>query len=289
MKNITLVILAFFHSVAFAQSDFFPQQKIESFLLLKTPAMVDYVRSLDIELFKFETDGTSDTDKISEDFLAATPKMDMDAFKRFSDLFEGDNLGVYLSRHNVLNNVKKDTLLLSSEADLWTIAHELSHALIDRHRHEEGNQVSVSNLNQLMNANEDYEEAMGLYRQFGKFLSLDYAVRAFEAMKASTGILIELLYAYELEEVKIERALISIYESKKSSGLSKRAYETSLWYSKRSCQKAMDKALHAKEIIEYFESILDSQMKKQIDQKLQEHRARVSAQYGHIVKYCEKS
>lgn len=270
----------------FAQSDFYPQKDIESFLKLNSNQMRNYVLSLDIELYKFETGGPPDSDIVASDFLAQVPLVKKSDFNRFKDLFSGDVLGVFFSRHNSYYNVKKDTMLLSSEADTWTLAHELSHALIDQNRHKNGVVLEEKSFTDLANAKEDYEEAMSMYRNFGRFLSPERAQAAFISTKVWTKILIELLYAFELEEVKIERALRAMHESNPSGALRKYSYDRSPWYSQRNCQSAVTKSQYAKEVIEYFESILDSESKKLIDQDVQEYKKFVTYEASAIAEYC---
>ena len=236
MKFKVCLMLVFLHVSAFAQSDYYPQDEIENFLQLGPKDMINFIRTQEIDLFKFETDAMADSEKESQDFLRDLRLVNKNDFNHISDLFDGGTLGVFFSHHNSYYRVKKDTLILSSEADMWTIAHEVSHALIDKNRHRNKIVREDHSFELLSNAKDDYEEAMSMYKTFGKFLSTARAEETFETIKIWTTLTTELLYTYELEEVKIERALRNLFENKRSHKLIKSSYERSPLYSKSNCQ-----------------------------------------------------
>lgn len=286
MKFCIILILLNLSLAVNAQDSFYPKKDIENFLILNPEKMHNFVNGLDIEIYKFETDGTPDDSILVTEFLHDIPLVNKKKFSKFKDLFDGNTLGVFFSRHNSYYDLTKDTLLLSSEADMWTIAHELSHALIDKERHRHGVVVEELSFSMLDNAKEDYEELMNMYRNFGVFLNDHYLERAFDSIEVWTKLTIELLDVYELEEVKIERALRGMYESNKHKALSKSSYDRSPWYSKRNCQVAIDKSQNAQDVVEYFESILDKDSRVFIQEKLDKHKSYLKSAVVRIGNFC---
>jgi Zn-dependent peptidase ImmA (M78 family) len=75
----------------------------------------------------------------------------------FQNFFTDGTKGPYVTPHNSNLGVMGGALLICSEASFWTVAHELSHALIDLKRDHHDESFLLGNLS---NAKEDYEEVM---------------------------------------------------------------------------------------------------------------------------------
>lgn len=265
---------------------YYPETKIITFLQSSALEKLNFIQKQNIAVYKFETGGAPASDSASENFLTLIPDVDRSRFTRFKDLFDTSVLGVFFSRHNSAYGVSEDTLLLSSEADMWTLAHELSHALIDKHRHRNGVVLEELSFSKLADAKEDYEESMRMYHNLGKFPDDAYALRVFESIKVWTTMQVELLYAFELEEVKIERALGNMYRIDSALGLSKATYDRSAWYIDSNCSTAIQKMNLTKDVLDYFKSLVSQEMKQKNYAAIEEHSVFLSENQNTILSYC---
>lgn len=192
--------------------------------------------------------------------------------KQFRAYFDEGTLGLYLSPRNISYGVERGTLIMRKNAGIWTLTHELAHALIDQTRTETSESATFEDLT---NAKEDYEEGMATYRNLGFFPS---EKRIYDSMKTWTGIQMDLLHHFELEEVKIEKTLQEIYEEE-SELLPKASYQSSHWYVNKSCEKALLIARHVNEVNEYVTSKLNT-----IETK--EHTEYLRSQEQQIISLC---
>lgn len=271
MKHILFAILFTMTSAVKSEVIPFPQTDISSLLIMNSAEMGQFIKSKNIDIFKFVDPFPSLSKDIPHDFIASLAFVDRSRFEQYSDLFNGDILGIYFSHYNPTVNIERDTVLLSDKADRWTIAHEMAHALIDQKRPTNQKKNEHEDLERLINAKEDYEESMSLYHNFGGFPSDGHMRRAFDSIKVWTTTIVEFMYTYELEEVRIERYLESLYETKPELKLDAYTYQRSFWYSKKNCTQAINKFNNAKEVVDYFSTIISDKhkvlMKNEIDEQ----------------------
>ena len=281
-KFLLILSCLFFSTYTHAEYHFsyYPQKQITEFLLQSPAEKLDTIKKADIEIFKYFTKGEPTKDVEASQLLELISVVPDDQFRQFRSSMKTDVLGMFLSHKIPEYEVIKDTLLLSHEADTWTLAHELSHALIDQQR------PNTLNFSRLADAKEDYEESMRSFRMNGKFISDTQVRSTFEAIKTWTRMQIDILYIFELEEVKIERALGELYLHNPLMRLNKETYDRSGWYIKRNCDLAVNKAKMTKDVMEYFETLvpdhLVSEMKPQLD-TLSDY---LKSNYDQISSYC---
>lgn len=281
-KSLILAALLFFSTVSKAESDFnfFPYQAISTFLTQSPVEKFKSFQNADIEVYKYITDGSPTTDSSAAQLLSLVPEVQSNQFRQFRSTMKSDVLGFFLSHKVPEYEVEKDTLLLSHEADTWTMAHELSHALIDRERE------NTLNFARLGDAKEDYEESMRSYRMNGKFLSDNHVRSTFAAIKTWTTMQIEILYVFDLEEVKIERALGHFYSNNPEFNLNKETYARSAWYMKRNCDSAINKAQLAVEVVDYFETLVPQNLITEIKKELNTLKSDLKSHNKSINDYC---
>lgn len=291
MKKLLILSLLLIHSVSAlaisnADTNYYPQNEIKNFLQLSSKEKFQFIKNYDIEMFKYDTGGMPAQDSSAQEFLTNVPFVDKSRFTQFKDIFDTSVLGVFFSKHNSAYGVEKDTLLLSIEADTWTIAHELSHGLIDKNRHKDKVVKEELSFQMLADAMEDYEESMRTYRNLGFFPSERNVKLAFESIKVWTTMQVELLYAFELEEVKIERALRKMYESQKSLELNKETYDRSNWYIGKNCHSAIMKIDHAKEVLDYYRSLISAESTEKYKESILAHDKYLSTHQQTIHNFC---
>ncbi len=281
-KFLLLATLFLFSAVVKAESDFtfFPHQAIASFLQMSPADKFKTIQNADIEVYKFITESPVTSDAYAAQLLELVPEVQSDQFRQFRSTMKSDVLGFFLSHKIPEYEVEKDTLLLSHEADTWTLAHELSHALIDKERE------NTLNFARLGDAKEDYEESMRSYRMNGKFLSDNHVRSTFSAIKTWTTMQIEILYVFDLEEVKIERALGHFYRNNPEMNLNKETYARSNWYMKRNCDSAVNKAQLAVEVVDYFETLVPQNLIAEINKELSTLKSDLKTHNKSINDYC---
>lgn len=264
----------------------FPKEEVREILLMNTDEIRAFAAQKDIELFKFTDPIPSESKDVAQQLLASLPEVDQSAFRPYKDLFDGSTLGVYFSKYNSTLNLSKDTILFSDQADRWTIAHEMGHALIDKNRADEVKKDETATLEKIRNAKEDYEEVMSLYRNLGFFPSTSYMVTAFHSIEVWTTLLLDSLYTYELEEVRIERYLIGLYEKEPNLKLDSHTYKRSFWYIKKNCTSANMKLNISREILEYFHSIVTDVFRDQFSKEFSKNRERLNKHEKIIQELC---
>lgn len=252
-----------------------------------TPEQIkQFAYKKEIELFKFTDPVLSQSKDIAHGFLATLPEANQELFKPFQEIFTGSTLGVYFSKHNSSIDLESDTILFSSEADRWTIAHEMGHALIDKNRPLEMKRDEGADIERLRNAKEDYEEVMSLYRNLGFFPSQGYMQRALHSIQTWTSLMLNMLYTYELEEVRIERYLISLYETEPGLKLDSHTYKRSFWYIGKNCTSAKAKVDLSLEVLEYFYSIVSEDFKEAYKDEFLKHRKFLNQHSKTISEIC---
>lgn len=255
-----------------AQFIAFPEAEVRSILLMTPGQIKQFAHKKEIELFKFSDPIPSQSKDIAHAFLANLPEVDQDLFGPYKEIFTGSTLGVYFSKHNSSIDLESDTILFSSEADRWTIAHEMGHALIDKNRPLQMKKDEGADIERLRNAKEDYEEIMNLYRNLGFFPGQSYMQRALQSIQVWTSLMLDMLYTYELEEVRIEKYLIGLYENEPELKLDSHTYKRSFWYIGKNCTSAKDKVNLAIEVLEYFSSIVPVEFKDAHRSELLKHK-----------------
>lgn len=198
-----------------------------AFLHMTSTEQIQYIKSQNLDLYQDEVPG------------------------QFRKYFDEGTLGLYLSPRNDSFGVERGTLIMRKDAGIWTLTHEFAHALIDQKRTDTSESTTFEDLT---NAKEDYEEGMATYRNLGFFPS---EKRIYDSMRTWTGIQMDLLYHFELEEVKIEKTLQEIYEEEPEL-LPDTSYQSSHWYVNKSCEKALLIARHVNEVNEYVTSKLNT-------------------------------
>lgn len=216
-----------------------------AFLQMTSVEQVQYIRSQNLDLYQDEIP------------------------KEFSRYFDEGTLGLYLSPHNASFGVERGTLLIRRDAGIWTLTHELAHALVDLERTDTS---ESSTYEDLTNAKEDYEEGMATYRNLGFFPS---DKRIYESMKTWTGLQMNLLFQFELEEVKIEKTLQEIFEEQPGL-LPVASFQSSHWYVDKNCTKALALARHVNEVNEHVVSKINSIETGEHTQYLRDQEQKVS-------------
>lgn len=247
-----------------------PGHDIESLLRMNNEELSKFYATKNIDVYKFVDPMDSESKDIPQDYLSSLKLVERWRFDQYGDLFDGNVLGFYFSRHNSTVKIDQDTIVLSDKADRWTIAHETAHALIDQKRAENQKRNEQVALEKLLNAKEDYEESMSLYRNFGFFLTEDRMIRAFDSIKVWTTLMVEFIDNYELEEVRIENYLKSLYETQPELKLDPHTYKRSFWYAGRNCATATAKFENAREVVIYFSTLLNNQQKELLKERIDE-------------------
>ena len=177
-------------------------------------------------------------------------------------------------------------IIFSDQADKWTILHEFAHALIDQDRSVEMKKDEAKEIEKIRNAKEDYEEVMAIYRSLGFFPSKEHVMRAYNSLKSWCELMINFLYNYELEEIRIEKFLQSVYLEKPLVSLNSNSYRDSFWYIRKNCHSARQKMNHAKEVLEYFLSISPESIKNELMFNVSGYMQLLSSHEKVINLYC---
>lgn len=266
-----------------------PGKDIDALLRMNKKQLSEFYVKKNIDVYKFVDPMDSESKDIPQDYLSSLKLVERWRFDQYRDLFDGNVLGFYFSRHNSTVNIDQDTIVLSDKADRWTIAHETAHALIDQKRAENQKRNEQEALEKLINAKEDYEESMSLYRNFGFFLTEDRMIRAFDSIKVWTTLMVEFIDNYELEEVRIENHLKSLYETQPELKLDSHTYKRSFWYAERNCAAAVAKFENAREVVIYFSSLLNNQQKELMKERIKEQMDFLNKYQGPIQTHCPVS
>lgn len=269
-----------------AQLITFPKAELSELLLLDELELKSFFVKKEVDVFKFIDPYESDSSDIPHRFLDSLTLVNQSHFSQYKDLFKGDTLGVYFSHHNPTVQIERDTIILSNQADRWTIAHEMGHALIDKKRPLESKRNEASDLEELRNAKEDYEEMMSLYRMFGLFPSAEHIERALSSIEKWTTLLVNFLYMYELEEVRIEQHLQKMYREHPELKLDASSYKRSFWYANVNCTSAHGKYKNAVEVVDYFFTILDKENQEKYQKRIEEQQVFLKGHNRQLNELC---
>ncbi len=264
----------------------FPSEDVLS-ILSKTPnEIILFARTKEIELFKFYDPIPSESKDTATIFLSLIPEVKYSDFKNVNDLFSGNVLGIYFSKHSSLVELQSDTILFSEFADRWTIIHEFAHALIDKKRLEEEKKDERSAMENIRNAKEDYEEIMSAYRSLGFFPSTGHVRRALSSIQTWCELMINFMYTYELEEVRIEKFIQDIFTQKPEYKLDANTFKRSFWYVGKNCQTAISKMNHSIEVLAFFESIIPKKMELELRSEIDAYKMRLLLHKNYIDELC---
>jgi len=272
LKNITFVLLFLLSFSIKAEFIAFPEKEVESILTMNADEIIAFSNKNKIDLLKFIDPIKSESKDTATEFLSKLPLVNQQKYSMYPDLFDGSTLGVFFSLSTAQLNLESDVIIFSSEADRWTIAHEFSHALIDKKRSLDQKRDELQSLDQIRNAIEDYEEVMSLYRLFGKFPEKQYILRAIFSLEVWSHLISSFLNTYELEEVRIEKFMQKLFENHPNYKLDNHTYKRSFWYVKKNCDRSNQKMAHAFSVLEYLNSLIPNIYKKE----MQVHIERVS-------------
>lgn len=98
--------------------------------------------------------------------------------------------------------------------------------------------------------------------------------------------MLNMLYTYELEEVRIERYLISLYETEPGLKLDSHTYKRSFWYIGKNCTSAKAKVDLSLGVLEYFYSIVSEDFKEAYKDEFLKHRKFLNQHSKTISEIC---
>jgi hypothetical protein len=266
----------------------FPAQEVERILSKSPEEIIQTARDRSIEIYKFKDPIPTESKDVATPFLNQLENIDQSRFVYFNDLFDGSTLGVYFSKHTNGTDLTSDTILFSDQADRWTIAHEFAHAFIDKKRPSLQKRNEAEDIEKLRNAKEDYEEILSLYRNNGHFPSWDYEKRALESLSIWTELLLNSLYTYEIEEVRIETFMQKLYREKPHYQLDDHTYKRSFWYINKNCTSALNKLNHSVEVFNYLKGIVEKSFLDQNEENFKKIDEQLKAHAGVIGQFCKK-
>lgn len=177
----------------------FDQGHLNAILTSSAKNTVDYVRKLNLGLYKTKRDPNNNCD-----FFAGLPQASWN-LSVLSQIPGGSYIGVYFPRQypGLTEAQLQSVIVLAEETDRWTLVHEFMHHLFNKGRNDRSQWLKeryVEVSEQISRLPETMDPAT---IEHGMFLALEYA-----------RIIDELMLVYPLEEIAIETILTELYLDK---------------------------------------------------------------------------